>query len=337
MGKRTGLLVCTAAALLLTACGSSDDTGDEEAAAADQADDGWTYVDGSGRETALDAVPERIVMHGNAAAALIPLGIRPVGIYADQPIEDDLALSRLDLDGIEIVGEEWGIINVEAVAALQPDLIVAEWWPLEEAYSGLEEGTGAASQQLREIAPIVGPAQGPSIHTMIQDYEELATSLGVDLDATDLAADRERFEAAQAEFEAAVAAQPDLSVLAVSPTPESLYVAVPKHAAELADFAAWGLDLVVPDTPDDGYEYWETLSWENADKYQADLIIVDERTYPANVEDAERQPSWSFLKAAAADAVAVWPAYWLRNYADYAAALEELTTAVESADPNLVS
>lgn len=340
MGRRTGLLVGALALLAMTACGSDDD-GNETSAAGDgtdeaAADEGWSYVDGSGQETTLDAVPERIVMHGSSAAALIPLGIRPVGIYADQAVEEDLALRGLDLDGIEIVGEEWGIVNVEAVAALQPDLIVAEWWPVEEAYSGLEEGTGAASQQLREIAPIAGPAQGPSIHKMIQDYEALATSLGADLDATDVAADRERFETAQADFEAATEAQPDLSVLAVSPTPESLYVAVPEESAELADFAAWGLDLIVPDTPDEGFEYWETLSWENADKYQADLLIVDQRGYPANLEEAERQPTWPFLAAGAADATAVWPAYWLRNYVDYAAALEDLTEAIESADPDLV-
>jgi iron complex transport system substrate-binding protein len=293
-------------------------------------------VDGSGEETRLTEVPERIVAHASAAAALIPLGIRPVGIYADTTIEDDLALNHLDLEGIEIVGEEWGVINVEAVAALQPDLIVAEWWPVEEAYSGLEEGTSAASQQLLEVAPIVGVAQGPSIAQMIEDYEELASSLGADLDDTDIAGDRARFEEARDAFQAAVEAKPGLSVLAVSPTAESLYVAVPEFAAELADFTDWGLDLVVPDSPDEGFEYWETLSWENAAKYQADLLIVDERGHPANIEEAEAQPTWALLEAAAADAVAVWPAYWLRNHADYADALERLTTAVESADPDLV-
>ena len=44
----------------------------------------------------------------------------------------------------------------------------------------------------------------------------------------------------------------------------------------------------MPDSPDEGFEYWETLSWENAAKYQADLLIVDERGYPANVEEAKR-------------------------------------------------
>jgi iron complex transport system substrate-binding protein len=333
--------------LVVSGCGDDDDsvasdpeTTDpavsETAATDTTASGGWSYVDGSGTETVLDEVPVRIVAHGSAASALIPLGIRPVGIYADAAVEDDLGLRDLDLTGIEIVGEEWGVINLEAVAALEPDLIISEWWPVEEAYSGLEAETGGANDQLRELAPVVGVAQGPSIVTMIEDYEELAASLGADLDATDVATSRTRFDDAVERFRTAVAAKPGLTALAVSPTPESLYVAVPEHAAELSDLVGFGLDVVVPDEPDPGFEYWQTLSWEEADRYQADLLLIDERGYPDNLAEAERVPTWTSLTAAAAGAVAVWPAYWLRNYDDYAAALEQLADAVEAADADLV-
>src|SRR5215204_2666358 len=109
-----GVLVTTAAA-----CGADDDDAGSVTAAETPAtvDGGWSYTDGSGETVTLDEIPERVVMHASSAAALIALGIRPVGIYADGPVGDDLALSSLDLDGIEIVGEEWGVINVEAVAA----------------------------------------------------------------------------------------------------------------------------------------------------------------------------------------------------------------------------
>jgi hypothetical protein len=33
----------------------------------------------------------------------------------------------------------------------------------------------------------------------------------------------------------------------------------------------------------------------------------------------------------------VWPAFWLRNYRDYAMGLERLTTAIDTADANLVA
>jgi iron complex transport system substrate-binding protein len=338
--------ILVAATMVVVACGDDDgDAGSSDAATAATSSaatnppvdaTGWTYVDGAGKTVELDHVPTRIVAHGAAAAALLPFGIRPVGIYADGAVEEDLALRHLDLAGIEIVGEEWGVINVEAVAALEPDLIVAEWWPLERAYSGLEEGTAAANTQLEQIAPIIGIAQGPSIRTMIEDYEALAVSLGADLADPTVAADRVRFESALAGFEAAVAAKPDLTALAVSPTAELLYIAVPEHSAELSDFMAWGLDVIVPASPDEGFAYWESLSWENADRYQADLVIIDERGHPTNLEQAEQQPTWASIEAAAAGAVEVWPAYWLRNYADYAAALEELTVAIAEADEHLV-
>jgi iron complex transport system substrate-binding protein len=334
---RTRLAALAAAStLLVAACGDDSSSGAGATADAGAAPAGaWTYTDGSGETATLDETPTRIVAHASAAAALMSFGIEPVGIYADTPVADDLALQDLDLSGIEIVGEEWGVINIEAVAGREPDLIVSEWWPVEEAYSGMEEGTN--HETLSEIAPVVGVAQGASIVQMIEDYAELATALGADLDDPEVAATRERFDAAVASFEEAAAAKPDLSVLAVSPSEEGLYVAVPEHAAELSDFVDWGLGLIVPATPDPGFEYWETLSWENADRYQADLIIVDQRGYPANLELAQDQPTWSSLTAAEAGAVAVWPAYWVRTYDAYAGALEELTAAIAAADEDLVS
>jgi len=63
----------------------------------------WSYVDGSGATVTLDHVPTRIIASQDAAAGLIPLGIRPVGIYADSAIADAKALEGLDLTGIEII------------------------------------------------------------------------------------------------------------------------------------------------------------------------------------------------------------------------------------------
>src|SRR5687767_8287671 len=97
---------------------------------------GWTYTDGSGKTVTLDAVPTRIIASQDAAAGLIPLGIRPVGIYADNPVVDAKALQGLDLSGITIVGETWGEIDIEKAAALEPDLIIAEYWPVSGEWSG---------------------------------------------------------------------------------------------------------------------------------------------------------------------------------------------------------
>jgi iron complex transport system substrate-binding protein len=292
----------------------------------------WSYTDGSGHTVTLDHVPTRIIAHQDAAAGLIRLGIRPVGIYADSPVADAKALEGLDLTGIEIVGEAWGEINVEKVAALKPDLIVAEWWPLDSAWSGLV-ATKDVYAQVTKIAPVTGPIQGSSIVTLIGDYEKLAESLGADLSAPQVVADKAAFEASLAKFKAAVAAKPNLTVEAVWAGTDALYVAATAGSAELMDFASWGMRLVDPEVADDR-GYWETLSWETADKYQPDLIIVDNRS-KTTIETAKAQPMWSSLKATGAGQVTDWPAFWLRNYAAYAGALDTLTAAIDAADQDL--
>jgi iron complex transport system substrate-binding protein len=286
----------------------------------------WTYTDGSGTTVTLDHVPTRIIASQDAAAGLIPLGIRPVGIYADSAIADAKALEGLDLTGIEIIGEAWGEVSIEKAAALKPDLIVGEWWPLDATWSGGADVVNA----LKPLAPITGPKQGASIVTLIEDYEKLAASLGADLSAPQVAADKAAFEASRDKFKAAVAAKPDLSALAVWAGTDALYVAATAGSSELMDFASWGLKLIDPPVADDR-GYWETLSWEQADKYQPDLVLVDNRS-KTTIETAKAQATWTTLRAAAAGQVTDWPAFWLRNYAAYARELDKLTAAVDAAD-----
>lgn len=289
----------------------------------------WSYTDSTGNTVTLDAVPTRIIASQDAAAGLIPLGIRPIAIYADSPVAEAKPLQGLDLTGIEIIGQAWEEVDIEKAAALQPDLVIAEYWPLDKAWSGGEKVYTALSQ----LAPITGPTQGDSIVTLIEDYEVLAESLGADLSQPDIADKKAAFEASLAAFKATVAAKPNLTALAVWAGTDALYVAATAGSAELVDFRNWGLKLIDPEVADDR-GYWETLSWENADKYQPDLIIVDNRS-DTTIETAKAQPTWTLMKAAAAGAVTDWPAFWLRNYGAYSSELDKLTAAITAADENL--
>ncbi|MGB3338901.1 MAG: ABC transporter substrate-binding protein [Devosia sp.] len=289
----------------------------------------WSYTDSTGNTVTLDEVPTRIIASQDAAAGLIPLGIRPVGIYADGPLAEAKALQGLDLEGIEIIGQAWGEVDIERAAALNPDLVIAEYWPLDAAWSGGESVVDALSP----LAPITGPTNGDSILKLIEDYEVIAASLGADLGEASIAADKAGFETSLAAFKAATAAKPDLTVLALWAGTDSMSIAATPGSAELMDFKAWGLNLIDPEIADDR-GYWETLSWENADKYQPDLIIVDNRS-PTTLETALAQPTWTLMKAAEAGAVTDWPAFWLRNYKAYASELDKLTAAVNAADENL--
>ena len=321
-------LVAVMAALVLTACGTdpSDDGGEEK---------GWSYKSGDGKTYTAEKTPTRIIAQGEAAAALMSFGIKPKAVFLNDKLENVKALAGVDMSGIEIIGETWGEIDAEKAAAIRPDLIVTTYWPVEKAYGGLENGVKAESKKVGKLATVVGPTAGESVITMIDGFETLAESLGADLDDPKIAANKKTFEDAQARFKDVVAEKEGLTALGVSPTDDLLYVAVPEHSAELTDFTEWGLDVTVPTDPDPKFPYWENLSWENADKYQPDVILMDDRTYDTSVKAAEKQPTWKKIKAAEADAVVPWPAYWISTYASYGEELAKLADSIEKVDPDL--
>ena len=326
----TALVLALCSGLLLVGCGSSDSPDGAEAASGQ-----WSFTDGSGKTVELDERPQRIIAHAYSAAALMEFGIKPIAIYADGPVDGDVGLKNVDFDGIEIIGEEWGKIDVEKAAALDPDLIVADYWPVEKGYSGMENGVEEKSKKIAELAPVVGAAQGDSIVDLIEGYEKLAAALGAEVNSGTAGAAKTDFEQAREAFSAAAKAKPGLSVLAISPYDDKYAIAVPKHAPELLDFQAWGLDVVDPAKPDPAFPYWQTLSFEKADSYQPDLLIFDDRNYPRNLNVLKAQPIAKSIKAFAAGAYTTWPAYWLHTYSDYAKQLEQLTKAIEDTDPQI--
>ncbi|KRB73279.1 hypothetical protein ASE01_21270 [Nocardioides sp. Root190] len=335
MRNRLALVAATSLALALAACSSDvKDGGDDPASGAAAPEGPWSFTDGSGEVVELDDAPTRIIAHSAEAAALMSYGIKPVGIYGDESVATDPNLQGLDLTGIEILGEEWGVIDVKLASTLSPDLIVADWWPAEKAHSGMEEGVKAESKKIADLAPVVGATQGGSILNLAEGYEELARSLGADVENSQGAEDKAAFEKAREEFSEVVEGK-DLTALAVSPATDLLYAANPEYAPELLDFEKWGLDVVEPDAPDAGFPYWENLSWENADKYQPDVLLLDSRTFDEALKTAKSQPTWNSIRAAKAGQVVEWPAFWLHTYGHYATALGKLTADLSDLDDTI--
>jgi iron complex transport system substrate-binding protein len=328
--SRALALGALAAGLLLSACGSSGEQGATEAQ-----DEEWSYASGDGKTYTLDKRPTRIIAHAYAAAALMEFGIKPVGVYADGPIKDDVGLRGVDFSGATVLSETWGKIDVEKAATLRPDLIVGDWWPAEKAYSGMEGGVEAKSKKMKELAPVVGPSQGSSIVSLVEGYERLAESLGADVDAGEAGKAKDEFDEAVDTFTDAAKGKPGLTALAISPYDGKYAVAVPKYAPELLDFQRWGLKVIDPRSPDKEFPYWETLSMEKVDAYQPDLLLFDDRNYPGNLKELRKAPTAGSIKAFEAKAYTTWPAYWLHTYSAYAEQLDQLTQAIDRADPDL--
>lgn len=296
--RRLATGAAVALALPLAACGSSDDSGSDEA---------WTYTDDLGTKLELDAAPERIVAQSSMAAALTDLGLgdKIVGVFGptkNADGEQDSQVAGLDLDAVEDVtgAGEYGDIDLEKVASLKPDLVVTS--------SYLEPDLWFMSADVKEklderYQTLVVSFDGKTLPEIIDSTEKAAVALGAD--EADFADGEAAFDEARARLEG-VAADADPSILAVSYAPETFYVSNPDVSPDLKYYRdEIGLDVVVPDNPDEG-GYFESLSWENADKYDADVAFYDDRIGSAGLAALKKEKVWGTTTAAENDAYLPW-------------------------------
>lgn len=310
--SRRGLLAAGGAlglTALLAACGS------------DSADSGsgggsWSFTDDRGKKAETDGRPEKIVAFVSSAAALHDYGVTCTAIFGpSEPVggRPNPQAGDLDLAELESLGEAWGEFNVEKYASLRPDLLVAGMYQENTLWYVPEESAEAVGQ----IAPSVGvQLSGKPLVEIIERYGELAAALGADPDAPPVAEARARFEAAGAALKTLAAARPDLKVMVVTATPDALYVAYMPDHPDITYWSGLGLGIVSPERPTESEGgFWEVLSWENADKYAADVIG---------------------LPAVKAGQVYPWHAAERYSHLGYAQVMEELKGHLEGARDDVV-
>lgn len=297
----TGLAVGVCLALV-GACGSTA----KDAGAAES----WTFTDDLGTTLELDEVPDRIVAQSSVAAALTDLGLgdKVVGVFGPVTNPDgdpDLQAVGLDADAVEdVTGKgEYGDLDLERLAGLEPDVILTSTyveptlWYVNEATQKKLEGSypiGVISYQDRSQTEIFDAA------------ERLAVALGAD--EADFAAGREAFQVASDRLRAADDALGNPTYQAVSVTPEDFYVSSPAANPDLRYYREeLGLDIIQPKETDLAQGgYWQTLSWEEADAYDADVALWDARGGQANLDKLRSEPVWGRTTAAEDDAYVAW-------------------------------
>jgi iron complex transport system substrate-binding protein len=144
-----------------------------------------------------------------------------------------------------------------------------------------------------------------------------------------MVATRKRYHDAVRAFRDAVKSKAGLRVMAVYADPEAFYVAKTADYSDLREYEAWGLDVVSGESPD---PYWEKLSWENADKYEADLILYDARATSPSPDDLAKIPVWRRLSAVEAGQLSPWHMEEAVSYRLFASHVEELTGAIQGAE-----
>ncbi|MGD7006726.1 ABC transporter substrate-binding protein [Metabacillus sp. 84] len=118
--------------MLLAACGGNTESQKEEAAP----EEAYTVKHAMG-EAKIPKKPERVVVLTNEGTeAALAMGVKPVGAvqsWLGDPWYDHI---KEDMKDVEVVGTE-SEVNVEAIAALKPDLIIGNKMRQEAVYEKL--------------------------------------------------------------------------------------------------------------------------------------------------------------------------------------------------------
>jgi iron complex transport system substrate-binding protein len=315
---------------LLSACGDDGSSDSPSAEAGESVGDAaapttpsgpWSWTDELGQTIELDEVPTRIAAYGDQAAALVGFGIRPVAIFHYMDPADDPTFDGVDLSGIEVVGTEYGEINLEKLVSLQPDLILTTYYGEDTPDTAYGFKDKSQIAKLRKIAPISGVMQTGSALDVIATNEKLVASLGVDVEGGQVAEDRAAFETASAALTAAAGS--GLTVLPVYGEDANLYYCKAADDPGLKYCADLGLQFV-PVTGKD--YYWEIVSWENADKYQPDIVLYAVRD-SYSIEQLEGQPVFAKLAAVQAEQFVPWRSVSM-DYPAQTAYLNELVAGL---------
>ncbi|MGV9246817.1 ABC transporter substrate-binding protein [Streptomyces sp. NPDC003710] len=336
--SRRGILAAGGAlglGAVLAACG--DDKGRNERPGSGQSEGkagSWSFRDDRGQTAKADKVPTDIVAFIGVAAALHDYGVGVKGVFGPTKTKDgkaDVQAGDLDIDKVTVLGNEWGQFSIEKYAALAPDLLVTTMF----------DGAGTLwyvpEESTKKVLAVGAPSVGVSVYDRpltepLQRMLELAKSLGADTASAKTAQARKRFEDAAARLRAATKANPGIKVLAGSASQDVFYVSGSDLSIDLEYFKALGVNFVEP--PASALKasggWFENLSWENVDKYRADVIMMDNRSsaiQPADITEA----TWKKLPAVKAGQVIARNPEPILSYDKCAPLLEDLAKAIETA------
>lgn len=254
--SRRALLAVLPLVAALTACGS-----DEEAAAPPAAAEPVTVEHVYG-ETAVPAVPERVVtIDLQWADTMLALGIEPVGYTVDSFMPDETVPWQdlpADAEALDIGAG----LPLERIAALEPDMIVG-------SYSIADEQT---YEQLSAIAPTI-----PNLDAAeVTPWQDLVTLAGDLLDRPDQAAEVVRV--VDDEVAATAADLPDLAgrsfALAQYVVGDSMYIVADEKDGSSVFFQQLGMEMLpaLLEERGDSGEARLNVSTERGDLLRADLL-----------------------------------------------------------------
>ncbi|MEJ1195942.1 MULTISPECIES: ABC transporter substrate-binding protein [unclassified Streptomyces] len=318
---------------VLTACGDEDakSGGSDDGTAAKSGP--WSFKDDRGTTVKLDKVPTNIVAFTGVAAALHDYGVQVKGVFGPTTTKDgkpDVQAGDLDVSKVTVLGNEWGKLNVEKYATLAPEVLITTTFDTAGTLWSVPEDS---KDKVAKLAPSVAISVFDRQLTQpLQRMWELAESLGADMKAKKVTDAKAAFEKAAARLRAAAKAKPEIRVLAGSASAELFYVSGTNLSVDLEYFKALGVNFVEPSEAAKKATggWFESLSWENVDKYPADVIIMDDRAstiQPADITEG----TWKQLPAVKAGQVIARSPEPILSYDKCTPLLDNLAEAIENA------
>jgi iron complex transport system substrate-binding protein len=335
---RRGLLAAGGAlglGAVLAACGDDKGKGggSGEAAKNGGASGPWSFKDDRGTTVKLDKVPANIVAFTGVGAALYDYGVQVKGVFGPTTTaggKADVQAGDMDVSKLTVLGNTWGQFNIEKYAALAPDVLITTMF---DATGTLWYVPEESKKKIAQLAPSVGVSvYDRQLTQPLQRMWELAESLGGDMKAAGATDAKKRFEEAASRLRAAAKAKPDIKVMAGSASDQLFYVSGTNLSIDLEYFKALGVNFVEPpeSAKKQGGGWYESLSWENVDKYQADIIMMDDRSSAIQPGDITKA-TWKKLPAVKAGQVIARSPEPILSYDKCVPLLTNLAEALEKA------
>lgn len=290
----------------------------------------WTFTDDKGVTITLPSRPQRVVIDVNAAAPLWDFGVRPTAVFgwlANPSGDFGAAGGNIDASTLEIIGNGEETIDVEALVGLAPDLLITLTFAPDEPDEYWSLAADGPLEQVRQVVPILAISGVIPDDETANRFAELAEALGADLSTPEIAADFDRWHAAEEAFKVALAEKPGISAVYIAPSADMYYVVNPAVAGD-ASYAR-SLGLTIPDVtidPANG-DYWEYLSPEEIGKFQTDMLFVSYRA-DLSIEEFTAIPTVAALPAVQAGQVFEWNQDSIASYRGQADGVEDLTANV---------
>ncbi|MFJ3302551.1 ABC transporter substrate-binding protein [Streptomyces sp. NPDC086549] len=318
----------------LAACGDDDAKSTGSGKETEAAKSGpWSFEDDRGTTVKLDKAPANIVAFTGVAAALHDYGIPVKGVFGPTKTKDgkaDVQAGDMDISKVTVLGNTWGQFNIEKYAALAPDVLISTMFDSNGTLWYVPE---ESKDKIAKLAPSVGVSvYDRQLTAPLERMWKLAESLGADMKAAAVTAAKKRFEDAATRLRAAAKAKPDIKVMAGSASADLFYVSGTNLSVDLEYFKALGVNFVEPpeSAKKEGGGWYESLSWENVDKYAADIIMMDDRSstiQPADITKA----TWKKLPAVKAGQVIARSPEPILSYDKCVPLLTNLAEALEKA------